>query len=759
MNGKIFSGSHDLYDDQAEILFAYYKEAAEKIVAQEEAIEKEIAEIKDSQATIGETTKKQQMNLGIAGGVAALGVLLFFLLGNETLLLLLGLGVGGFLGIRAFSKIQAGKKFESESGEKIRDLQKKFDSIFRDYKVEKLGVAYVPVATQVPFDEKSFFIDHTGQFAEKQFQLQLVNDQKTLNEKMMELDALSTSAPLVEKGDEVEEIDTDDYSRSIQKVKFYDYFGRMDRNLRTSAYCLSDVRTASVSMPIIPPESSYIDFYTNHATTDTGTMPVIPVFNVNRYDKAIEEFKNLNDIRKTLAQQNEQFEDVLRRLIANVGYAVQTIAALKVASSHKLVQRSNDLLFNILKASYNHYSPLLEKEELDKMRSTDFNYSDTVDKYTPFQLKESSRVRYDVSQGKWAAEDGSWTLTPFGISQVQEEIVAPIVQNLMAETRIERLRYYNDIKNQKINYLNQWHQDTEDFYGRNRASSDDLINIMRSNLTKFLAAQATLNNLESMKKQMREQARISDDDTSLEQKMSEDLVAFEVQAQGFKNSQDDFENYMDRMKEDIAASAKRFGYIEYYDATLRDRMAKDIVDAGDSVAELDERRRPLVSINPLYAKTSIIPPKPMVEDCVDEQFSVNVATMAVMSLKDIDEAEGDYTPSPQTNTEAGRPSYTMNYTLSNTQVEIPEEAESATTIEEMENTSEERKEADDEKTQDMNEKVAELEEEAPELDDEVQELEEPEEIADDEPEELEEDDLDDLDDLDLDSDSEKETKK
>ena len=35
MKGKVFSSSQDLYQDQAKILFDFYKDAAEKIVSQE----------------------------------------------------------------------------------------------------------------------------------------------------------------------------------------------------------------------------------------------------------------------------------------------------------------------------------------------------------------------------------------------------------------------------------------------------------------------------------------------------------------------------------------------------------------------------------------------------------------------------------------------------------------------------------------------------------------------------------------------------
>ena len=46
MTGKIFSESVNIYQDQARILFDYYRQAAEKIVNEEERIEEEILNLK-----------------------------------------------------------------------------------------------------------------------------------------------------------------------------------------------------------------------------------------------------------------------------------------------------------------------------------------------------------------------------------------------------------------------------------------------------------------------------------------------------------------------------------------------------------------------------------------------------------------------------------------------------------------------------------------------------------------------------------------
>ena len=637
MKGKVFSSSQDLYQDQAKILFDFYKDAAEKIVSQEEELEKEMGELKNSLTMNATGKKKARTQMYVGFGILVVGLALIAVIGWLSIAIAVA---GLYWGMKNYKLFKSSGKSIDDVGVELKVLENKHQQIFRDYKIEKMGVVYVPVASQVPFENKSFVIDHTGNSSVQNFELQLVNNQGALSEKLRELDELSTTAPLVEESKGVEEVSTEDYSTSIPKVKFYDYFGRMDRNLRDSAYFLSDLHTVSVGMPVIPPDSPVISYLNEDGTANPSGAPVLNVFDTAAYDKEIEQFNSLNAMRHSLSDQSEQFEDVLRRLISIVGYAVQTIAAAKVKSTNSLVESSNQLLFTILKTSYNHYSPKLEKDELEKIRQTNFNFRDTVENYTPFQLKESSRVRYDMKDHSWVAEDGSRTTMPYGISQIQEEIVAPIVQNLLAETRLNRLDIYNDIDNQKRDYLNQWHRETQDFYGRNRTSGDDLINIMRSNLTKLLAAQSTFERLDRMKSRMLQQ--MMDGDTQeLEENAGDQLEntsrRFAEQSDDFKQIQEEFKEYMKFLQGDINKKAKEYGYIEYFDASLRDGMAKKIVDANDNVALLDDRRRPLASINPFYAFASNMPPAPAVEECVEEYMSLDIARVATDSLQEIAE--------------------------------------------------------------------------------------------------------------------------
>jgi hypothetical protein len=402
---------------------------------------------------------------------------------------------------------------------------------------------------------------------------------------------------------------------------------------------MDDLDVTSVSLPLVANESSYLNFLKEFATNEVPEgSPVFEVFNTEKYRDDIAKFQELNKLKDSLSRHTAQFEDVLRGLMVTMANSVQAISALKVASTDKIVFESNKVLYKILKSPYNHYSPILEASEIERIKNENFNYAEAVTDYVPFQLKESSKVRYNLLSDTWTAEDGSTTNFPFGVHQIHEEIVAPIVQNLMNETRIERLKIYNHIKDQKISYLNKWHQDTEDFYGRNRAESADLINLMRASLRDYVAAYNTLTSLKKTEDSMAQSGGSLDSTVvTATENSAEVFAAFELQSKEFQNVQMDFENYMERLKEDIDVRAGKFEHIDYYDALLRDGNSKDIAVASSEVHELDERRKPLITVNPLFAKTSEMPPKPNVEDITYDHISLNLPSIAKNTLRELDE--------------------------------------------------------------------------------------------------------------------------
>lgn len=672
MYGKIFQESGNIYQDQAKILFDYYQKAAERIVAEEERIEKEIRVLQEDKAML----EKEISSLW----VWFLTIILFFVY---------------------FIKKNGLQKKVDEIDLRINEFKKQHDEIFRDYKVTKLGVAYVPVADQMRYADKSFIVDYTGDVQDSELTMQLSRRNDLLIETIGKLEQLSGEAPIVEASDETETIETDDYSTSIQELNQHNYIGNMERSLRTIAYCMEDLDTTSVSLPLVTEGSSYQQFLNEFATREIPEdAQVVPVFDKERYADSIEKFQELNNLKDSLSTKTQQFEDVLKSLMMTMANSVQAISALKIASVDKVVFESNKLLFNILKAPYNHYSPMLEFDEIERIRNEKFDYGEDIQNYEPFKLKQSSRVKFNLFTGMWTAEDGSTTNMPFGVHQIYEEIVAPVVQNLMMENRVERLKIYNHIKDQKINYLNKWHQDTDAFYRANRAESSDIINLMQESLREYVASYNTLISLKRTEDSMvQSNGELDSTVVNVVDNTEETLAAFELQSQEFQKTQANFEEYMERLKEDIDMKAEKFGHVEYYDAKLRDGYSNEVAVAASEIHNLDERRKSLAAVNPLFAKTSELLPQPNVEDITFEHISLNLPVMAKNVLEELeaskvasDKEPVDTSVADQDNKEYGSQD---KYTDGDEQEESIEENEGEEYIGEDEEDFEENSDKDD----------------------------------------------------------------
>lgn len=602
--GKIFSDSSNIYQDQARLLFNYYEKAAERVVRQEEAIEQQIRDLEKDLRQV--ELKRSDI---WKWWFTIIAFWMYFVRRNEY-----DKQIGAI-----HKKIAAKKKEHSE--------------IFRDYKVTKMGVAYVPVAQQMAYEDKCFVVDYTGNVPNSRVSLQMSRQNDLLVETMSQMEKLTAEAPIVETSDEPESIDTNDYSLSIQEINQSDYVGKLDRSLRTISFCMNDTEVKSVDLPLVADNSEYLKFLEEFSTNDSGNHPIVKVFDDKRYDSEIDDFCRLNKLKDSLSNDTEQFEDVLKHLMHTMAMSVQTISAMKLASTDKVVNESNDLLFKILKAPYNHYSPLLEAEEIRRIRNERFDYSDSIQGYEPFQLRESSRVRYNLFADEWTAEDNSNASVPFGVHQIYEEIVAPMVQRLMMENRVERIRIYGQIHDQKLSYLNKWHQDVDAFYRSNHAESADIINNMQQTLSEYVEAYNTLAQLQKTLDSMGEEGATLDNTVVAKQEnTAESLAAFEMQAQEFKKVQEEFSDYMDRLQEDIALKAEKFGHVEFYDARLQDGYSNSMAVAASEVQNLDERRKPLAVTNPLLAKESVLLPEPNVEEVTYEHLSLNLPSIAVNAL-------------------------------------------------------------------------------------------------------------------------------
>lgn len=200
MNGKIFAESDNLYQDQARILFDFYAGAAEKIVREEERIEKEIAVLEEEQVALNKSISDARLYKWLLC-ILIIPFIIYQLKENKL-------------------RVELG-----DIGARIAEFRKLHEEIFRDYKVSKMGVAYVKVAEQVKYENKSFIVDYAGMVGDTEVKLQLSRQNELLIRQIGELEKLSERAPMVETSADIETIDTYDYSRSMQQLNQHDYFG------------------------------------------------------------------------------------------------------------------------------------------------------------------------------------------------------------------------------------------------------------------------------------------------------------------------------------------------------------------------------------------------------------------------------------------------------------------------------------------------------------------------------------------------------
>lgn len=594
MTGKIFENSSNIYQDQAKILFDYYKTAAETIVAAEMEEEQNKADlIKQHDAMIAERDKAKTLSI-------ICFVLFIFVI---TL----------FMGI--YYKLKQNKlQAEVERFERMMmECDERYRNIRREYKVDKIGVVYVPVATKVPFEDKSIVLDHTGAVDDTDFNLTLLNQPDDFQDSVQQLSDMLDKLPVVEDNTMTETVNTSEYSTSIQSITLYDYIGSLDRQVRNISYLLGDNRNASVKIPVIAPSGQTAAYLNEYATTDTGSHNVVKVFDVS-FDERLEKFASLNALKDQVKTTGDSdSNEYIRRLMRRLAESVQLLTKTKISSQSKLIDYTSSIFNLVLKSGYTQYSPSLEAEEIERARSESFfDYHTAVNDYTPFALKSSSVVRYELLSSSWIAEDGSRTSMPFGMHQIDEEIFMPVIASLMEENRIERLKIYNNIDDQKRMYVDRWKTEIGNYFRDNRKTADELITHMRETYSDYMNAYNMYKSLLETSNSMKSSGSIEDSEVKETEAQAEMIAGFELQASQCNQQQEAFAEFMDRINDSIDESTKKFEYIEYFEGSLRDTMAHDTAIAFSDLQSLDNRRRNLVNVSPYVANKAVLLPEPTI---------------------------------------------------------------------------------------------------------------------------------------------------
>lgn len=610
MTGKIFNGSSNIYQDQAKILFDYYKAAAEKIVAaemEEERNKQDLIMQRDQMLAERDRAKK----------LSTVMFILFFL----VVPIIIG-----------FVQLAKSKKCQQEADRfdaMITECDERYRNIRREYRVDKIGVVYVPVATKVPFEDKSIVLDHTGAIEDTEFNLNVLNQPDEFQDSVQHLSDMLDKLPVVEDNSMTESVNTADYSTSIQNVTLYDYMGTIDRQVRNISYLLGDSSNASVRIPVVDPKSSSAEYLREFSTTDTGSHNVVNVFDVN-FDERLEKFASLNALKDQIKTTGDSdSNEYIKRLMRRLADSVQLLTKTKLSSQSKLINYTSAIFDLVLKAGYTQYSPTLEAEEIERARSENlFDYHTAVNDYVPFSLKSSSQVKYELFSSSWIAEDGSRTSMPFGMHQIDEEIFMPVIAALMEENRIERMKIYNNIDDQKRMYVDRWKAEIGNYFRDNRKTADDLITHMRETYADYMNAfnmyQSLLKTSESMSAGQNLSDKISNSEVKETDAQAEMIEGFRIQANACNQQQEDFADFMDRINESIDESTRQFEFIEYYEGSLRDSMAHDTAIAFSDVNSLDMRRRSLVGVSPFVANNAELLPEPEISPDVFDNIQTDL---------------------------------------------------------------------------------------------------------------------------------------
>ncbi len=619
MTGKVFGSSSNIYQDQAKILFDYYKSAAETIVAAEMQEEQNLRDLimqRDQMAAARDEAGKK----------------------SKIMFCLCFLVVPLFIGIAQSSK---SKKFQQEVDRfeaLIAESNERYRNIRRDYKVEKIGVVYVPVATKVPFEDRSIVLDHTGAVEDTDFKLNILNQPDDFQDSVQQLSDMLDTLPVVENNTAAESVNTSDYSTSIQNVTLYDYMGSIDRQVRNISFLLGDSDNASVRLPIVDPKSKNAEYLREYSTTDIGAHKAVNVFDVN-FDERLEKFASLNALKDQVKSTGDSdSNEYLKRLMRRLADSVQMLTKTKLSSQSKLCDYTSSIFNLVLKAGYTQYSPTLEAEEIERARAESFfDYHTAVNDYVPFSLKASSVVKYELFSDSWIAEDGSRTSMPFGMHQIDEEIFMPVIAALMEENRIERLKIYNNIDDQKRMYVERWKSEIGNYFRDNRKTADDLITHMRETYADYMNAynmyQSLVKTGESMKQGKDMAESIANSEVAENDAQAEMIAGFEAQANQCNQQQEEFAEFMDRVNESIDESTKQFEFIEYYEGSLRDSMAHETAVAFSDINMLDNRRRNLVGISPFVADNAVLLPEPVINPDVYDNIGNDLVQMVNRNIE------------------------------------------------------------------------------------------------------------------------------
>lgn len=596
MEGRLYPDSTSIYQDEAKTLFNFFSVAADKIIKEENDKQ---SVINDLNAQIGKVNKQRIIIPSVVLVLAVVsGILSQKILAAVSILA---------VAVVCFVVFQVKLNKLNSS---LALAKKAYDGIRRNYSVGKMGVAYVPVAKKIPFEDKSITIDLSGTVPLENFNLMSIENPERLNEDIESLRGHLSSIPIVDKSSN-EVADTSDMSLSMQQVPVPDYSKKLQDDASAISSELNNVKTVSVDLPVIEPNSQNMEFLKNCGTSNPEEYPVLDVFSIDGLKDELDVFHEM--YKQYEIEQGTGDVKAMEDLLLLLGESNQIISRNKVGCTSAILEYNNNIFANVLKSSSLNFSPRIEAENIDNLKNMTFNFADLVDSYQPIKFKESSKMHFDLFSNSWIDNLNNHTSVPYSLNQIQEEIFMPMILSLMEENRIERRKLYDDVQKEKMKYLNEWQKETQDFYGRNRDTADAIKTDIVKTLAQYNSAYASYKSLENTINQLDTQTGKVTFKQSEEASEENILLSAATVNEKFENQQRDFNEYMERILDDIEDKAAKFGYINYYEASLYADDAQKTAVAMSSIGNLEQREKRLAMVNPYLAVNGKLPPEPSVE--------------------------------------------------------------------------------------------------------------------------------------------------
>ena len=626
-DGKIFLDAANNAEAKAKVVYNYYKQAAEKIIAEEDAIDAKIAsaneDIKQLEARIASETTQMEANEKSKGIWKIVCLIIIPCILVFPLVLFLGYKKKVKENQEQIEMFGNDIKKKKEEIEKLVENRK---NVRRSYKIHKLQVVNVPIAKRVPYKDKSMLLDLTNSFENTKLSFSFLRHPEDFSKSIDKIEESVNAIPVVETTEDTESIDTSEYSLSMQEIKMNDFVGNMDRTLRDISYELGEKDTTNITIPIIPPKSDYASFISDVTTTEK--KDVVNVFDSTDVDVAANQLNVLNRQKQELEKERSSDEYVryLEKLMTQTADVVQNVLQQKNANSLSLVEYYNNVFARVLSSSFNHYSSTLEGEEIERLKEATFDFKD-ANEYQYFNLRDSSRVKFDLFNNGFVTEDDVPEKNVFSIHQVNDEIIMPVIRNLLRENRVKRLDIYNDTLKEKRDYVQRWNEEVQDFYGRNRTELQRLTTEAEKEMKQFRTDIGVMTQLVDALNKMGTNGGMVENGKSVKQ---EELVAYNEFIKGMERTQEDLDSYMDRLKDDIETTTDRFNYIEYYDTSLVDEDAQDVAKSMDfeNLKVLDDRRKDLIKVSPYVATYATLPPALSTEESLYESVAEDLPNYA-----------------------------------------------------------------------------------------------------------------------------------